>query len=394
MQATTHNYTPSPSLTALPFVQSASTGQSTLATLACHSGISQTDERGWLAELYRGGQLLRLRRVPRFNGPNRPREQWLQPPGYDGPIEYTSCGRGANLGRIPHPGEWRAPKRDRIRGFSRQSRMRLLCKLNSISSAEASLCPKFVTLTYPRDLLPSAAWAKRQLNAFLQAMFKRYGNFPVIWRMEHQADGAVHFHLLCWYTPFLPWWWVAAEWDGLIGNQVSPRDSASTQVKAMKGWRQVAYYVSKYIAKDSEESYWDQENGRHWGCRFWRLLPIHRVLLPLSESEGYALRRWTRRYRLAKGVRTRQFAHSLDFCAAQEIGLTSFMPEPDVVRMLVLSRGSSPLPPLTLVLPVRLTYRKARVMIRAPEINTGGRKGNGRIQSVNVHPGNSGEAGA
>ena len=146
MQATAHNYTPSPSLTALPFDLAA-----TPATLACHSGISQTDERGWLAELYRGGRLLRLRRVPRFNGPNRPREQWLQPSGYDGPIEYTSCGRGANLGRIPHPGEWRAPKRDRIRGFSRESRMRLLCKLNSISSAEAPLCPKFVTLTYPRD---------------------------------------------------------------------------------------------------------------------------------------------------------------------------------------------------------------------------------------------------
>ena len=160
----------------------------------------------------------------------------------------------------------------------------------------------------------------------------------------------------------------------------------------MKGWRQTAYYVSKYIAKDSEESYWDNENGRHWGCRFWRLLPVHRVLLPLSEREGYALRRWTRRYRLAKGVRTRPFGRSLDFCAAQEIGLTSFMPERDIVRMLELSRGSSPLPALSLVLPVRLTRRRAGVTLRMPELDGGKRRNNGRIQSVNVHPGDGGEA--
>ena len=388
MRTTAHNYTLPASLAALPFDLAAAP-----ATLACHSGINETDERGWLAELYRGGRLLRLRRVPASKD-RAPRggeyHEWPEDEELAGEwlsyaIEHNHAHDDLHV--------WRPYLRARISGFSRQSRMRLLYKLNSIASVEAPLCPKFVTLTYPRDLLPSAAWAKRQLHAFCQAMFKRYGNFPLIWRMEYQEDGAVHFHLLCWFTPFLPWWWVAAEWDGLIGNQVAPRDSASTQVRAMKGWRQTAYYVSKYIAKDDEASYWDQTNGRHWGCRFWRLLPVHRVLLPLSEREGYALRRWTRRYRLAKGVRTRQFAHSLDFCAAQEIGLTSFMPERDIVRMLELSRGRSPLPPLTLVLPLRLTRRRAGVMIRAPEMNTGGRKGNGRIQSVNVHPGDSGETG-
>jgi len=384
MQATA----PSVASPSFDFASLAATRQ----TLACLSAISQTDERGWLAELYRGGRLVRLRRVPREHGPNPAREQWLQLEGYDGPVEFEMRGHGATSCRMPHPGEWVAPKRDRIRGFSRQSRMRLLYKLNSISSAEAPLCPKFVTLTYPRELLPSPAWAKRQLNAFLQAMFKRFGNFPVIWRLEHQEDGAVHFHLLCWYTPFLPWWWVAREWDGLIGNQVDPRESASTQVRAMRSWRQTAYYVSKYIAKDDEGSYWDQENGRHWGCRFWRLLPVHRVLVPLSEAEGYAIRRWTRRYRLAKGVRTRAFDRPTEFCGQAEIGLAAFMPERDIVRMLVLTRGASPLPPRTVVLPTGLTRRRAGATMRVPKENGGKGLHHGKLQSRSLHSVDGGEA--
>jgi len=220
-----------------------------------------------------------------------------------------------------------------------QSRMRLLCKLNEIASRELPAWPKFITLTYPRELLPDWKWAKYQLAHFFIWLFRKYGPFPCLWRMEHQEDGAIHYHIMAFRKGFLPWWEIAGAWDAMIGNQVDPWQSASTEVRGMRSWRQTSYYVSKYIAKDSEEAYWDIENGRHWGARYWRLMPVHRVLLPLTEGEFYAMRRFVKRYREAKGVRTRSFGTPLEFCHQSEAGITVFMPERDVWRMVTLFRG-------------------------------------------------------
>jgi hypothetical protein len=270
--------------------------------LDCLRGISET---AWIAECYRGARLLKLRREPRERARRPAVEQWQQAEGYDGPVEFETVGGGANMCRIPHPGFLAPLPRGAIAGFTRASRSRLLCKMNMIAGAEAAPHPKFITLTYPRELLPSWQWAKRQLHAFFMATFKHWGKFASLWRMEHQEDGSIHFHIIAWFTPFLPWWWVAREWDTLIGNQVSPWESASTEVRALRSWRQTCYYVSKYIAKDTDISSMDVFHGRHWGTRNWKMLPVHKVIVALTASEGFALRRWVRRFRLAKGVATR-----------------------------------------------------------------------------------------
>ena len=217
--------------------------------------------------------------------------------------------------------------------------MRLLCKMNMIASAEAPPRPKFVTLTYPRELLPSWEWAKHQLDQFLHRWFRKWGKASVIWRMEHQDDGSIHYHMVVWVTRFIPWWWVASCWDTLIGNQVTPRESASTQIRALRSWRQTSYYISKYIAKDTDESSMDIFHGRHWGCRYWRLLPVHKVIVALTEAEGYALRRWVRRFRIAKGIKTRGLGHALPFCHQSEAGIMMFLPPSWLWRMLALCRG-------------------------------------------------------
>jgi len=306
------------------------------ATLACHSVISQ---RAWLAEAYVGGRLLQLRRQPSGEPGRKPQPEWHVPDDDYSKIEYEIAGGGAEMCRIPRPGVFELPKRGKIRGFSRQSRMRLLCKLNMLASRELPPFAKFITLTYPRDLLPSWEWAKRQLNHVLMRMFRKWGDMPVLWRMEYQEDGSIHFHLLAFVKRFLPWWELADMWDTLIGNQVTPQESASTQVTAMKNWRQTSYYVSKYIAKDEEAAYWDLEHGRHWGVRFWGLLPVHKVVLALSVAEGYAVRRWIRRYRLARGVATRALGSALPFCHQSVAGITMFVPIADLVRIVRCLRG-------------------------------------------------------
>ncbi len=313
----------------------------TRASLACPHDISR---RGWLLDIHLGGSLLKLRAEPRARDARLSPGEWQMPEGYEGPVEYEQCGRGANLRRIPHPGWFGPHKRGRIHGFSMQSRMRLLYKINALDAEEAGvLCSraKFITLTYPRELLPSWEWAKRQLDAFLHALFRRTGRRALLWRMEYQEDGALHFHLILFYAPFLPWQWVAATWDRLIGNQVEPEDSASTEIHALRSWRQTKYYVSKYIAKESEEAYWDLEHGRHWGARNWDMLPVHRAPIALSAAEGFAVRRWLRRLRLAKGIKTRHLGRSLPFCHQSEAGLTLFDGSTTAVRMIRCLRGQT-----------------------------------------------------
>jgi hypothetical protein len=266
-------------------------------------------------------------------------EQWQQAEGYDGPIEYETVGAGANMARIPHPGFLAPMPRGAIAGFTRHSRSRLLQKMNMIAPAELPGYGKFITLTYPRELLPDWQWAKYQLHHFFIIFWRKYGKHAAIWRMEHQEDGAIHFHIMMFFKPFVPHKWIATTWDAMIGNQVDPRDSASTEIRGMRAWKQTAYYISKYIAKDTDISAMDVFNGRHWGVRNWSMLPIHHLIIALTEGEGFAIRRWIRRFRLAKGIWTRDFSTAGPYCHQSEAGITMFLAEADTLRMIALCRG-------------------------------------------------------
>jgi hypothetical protein len=171
------------------------------------------------------------------------------------------------------------------------------------------------------------------------SFFKVWGKAAALWRMEFQEDGAVHFHIMMFIGRFIPWKWIARVWDNMIGNLVDPRDSASTQIRAMKNWRQTSYYVSKYIAKDDDIASMDIFHGRHWGARNWKLLPVHKVIVALTEAEGFAIRRWIRRFRLAKGIPTRDLGHALPFCHQSEAGIMMFLAEAVTLRLIALCRG-------------------------------------------------------
>lgn len=322
--------------TLLPLVSSPSTDDGTQKTLACLRSISRLQ---WLATFYRGGQLLQLRREPCLGERGASRFQWLLKEEY----KYDDCVAMPRFDEqgfvLESPYYWGQPKRGKVHGFSQQARLRLLCKVNELSRPELPKHAKFVTLTYPRELLPSWQWAKRQLDNFLHALFKRWGKHGCLWRMEYQEDGSIHFHLLVFMSRFLPWRWVAKQWDVQIGNQCEPEESASTQVQGMRNTRQAFYYVSKYIAKDTEDAFWDLEHGRHWGARHWALMPVHVVLLPLTEAAAYAWRRTIKRIREAKGVKTRDLGAPLPFCTAAAAGITIFLSERECWRLVRWTQG-------------------------------------------------------
>jgi hypothetical protein len=94
--------------------------------------------------------------------------------------------------------------RDRVRGFSRESRRNLLRRLASINrSAFRAFKGRmiFVTLTYPRKYPEDPELCKNHLKALRKRLERRYKSFAAFWRLGVQRRGAWHFHLLLFVGP-------------------------------------------------------------------------------------------------------------------------------------------------------------------------------------------------
>jgi hypothetical protein len=120
--------------------------------------------------------------------------------------------------------------------------------------------PLFVTLTYQG--FPTAKKAKRDLKVFSQRLKRRYPQVCGIWRVERQERGSIHFHLILWGISWLEPSELAELWTDVSdpGNQDALK--ASTSVERVRSSRGTISYVSKYIAKTTNDSIIP---GRQWG---------------------------------------------------------------------------------------------------------------------------------
>jgi len=148
-----------------------------------------------------------------------------------------------------------------------------------------AVLPLFVTLTYP-DKFPSARESKRHLDIFLKRIRRAFPVAGGIWKLEPQQRGAPHYHLLVWGAPlvvvdeinmtvsglryFIPsaWYEIAGGGDekhllwheGLLGH------GNKQCVQAVRSWRGVWSYASKYLGKTFDVSGWENQwTGRYWG---------------------------------------------------------------------------------------------------------------------------------
>ena len=122
-----------------------------------------------------------------------------------------------------------------------------------------------VTLTYPA-VFPSATESKQHLNAFLQSLYRMEKCVSVLWVMEYQKRGAVHYHLLC-DTDFISYQKIAALW--FSATKGTSDIAAGTQIKKLDDNKiGIASYLSKYLSKSYQKN---NENGlqggRYWGVR-------------------------------------------------------------------------------------------------------------------------------
>jgi len=171
--------------------------------------------------------------------------------------------------------------RGRIHKFSQKSRQRLLRLFARMRMK--GVRATFITLTFRR--YPTNREAKRSLKAFVQYIRDNYPNVSLVWRMEYQGRGAIHFHLLCFNLPYWDWKEILATW-----KSCSNQDRARIDVRLVRSRNGVMHYVSKYIAKPDRKHSSTffihapyQQKGRHWRKgRFWGY--VNKNALPFDQK--------------------------------------------------------------------------------------------------------------
>lgn len=229
----------------------------------------------------------------------------------------------------------REPSREII-GWSRKSRARMverLCDLDySLLFGDPRRLVAMVTLTYPGDWLtvaPNGRATKRHLKE-LRKRYKRHfeEDLACVWKLEFQARGAPHFHLMM--TPphersridnraFRAW--ISWHWADIVAHpdpdERYRHECAGTGIDWNEGLkatdpRRVAVYFTKHGAFKSKEyqhcvpEAWrepGQGPGRFWG--YWVLAPAtstRAVSTDLGTQAGRILRRWSRAQRVTQQV--------------------------------------------------------------------------------------------
>lgn len=131
----------------------------------------------------------------------------------------------------------------------------------------------FLTLTMssPTKEIPDKTITKTLLEPFLQILRRKYKCKSYVWRAEKQKNGNLHFHITT--NEYIPYDQVRDDWNrvqnklGLIDQFESKhkhRNPNSTDIHSVRGIRDLARYMVKYMSKEVPE---DQKVFcKHWDC--------------------------------------------------------------------------------------------------------------------------------
>jgi hypothetical protein len=198
--------------------------------------------------------------------------------------------------------------RDRVRGFSRESRTNLLRRLASINRASFKAFKGrliSITLTYPHEYPEDPELCKNHLKALRRRLQRKFGDFAGFWRMGIQRRGAWHFHLLLFMGPSIGAVgelrrFISSSWYEVTGKVSEGHLRAGTRVEAVKRWREATSYVERYMAKP-EEFPEELQTGRIWGIWNKELLPIQWEKVEVSLRDAFRIRRIYRKLARRKG---------------------------------------------------------------------------------------------
>jgi hypothetical protein len=198
--------------------------------------------------------------------------------------------------------------RDRVKGFSRESRRNLLRRLASINRAAFKAFKGrliSITLTYPHEYPEDPELCKNHLKALRRRLQRKFGEFAGFWRMGIQKRGAWHFHLLLFVGPSIGpvrelRRFISSSWYEVTGKVSEGHLRAGTRVEAVRKWKEATSYVERYMAKP-EEFPEGLQTGRIWGIWNEELLPVSWETVQVSLRDAFKIRRIYRKLARRKG---------------------------------------------------------------------------------------------
>jgi hypothetical protein len=198
--------------------------------------------------------------------------------------------------------------RDRVKGFSRESRRNLLRRLASINRAAFKAFKGrliSITLTYPHEYPEDPELCKNHLKALRRRLQRKFGEFAGFWRMGIQKRGAWHFHLLLFVGPSIGpvrelRRFISSSWYEVTGKVSEGHLRAGTRVEAVRKWKEATSYVERYMAKP-EEFPEGLQTGRIWGIWNEELLPVSWETVQVSLRDAFKITRIYRKLARRKG---------------------------------------------------------------------------------------------
>lgn len=195
-------------------------------------------------------------------------------------ITVEAQGRLLKFRRSEGAGAVKGGIRSEVTDYSKASRKRLFETIQRVDwdTEVAAGRAWFVTLTYP-GVAKGARASKRDLKVFLQWLKRAWPGVSAFWVLELQARGAPHYHLLCmgWPVPTRKRDFVRVTkrvrgaWERCIGwDAVLMGHHVQVNFRRVKGARECAVYISKYMSKGRQALILDSNayqtgTGRFWG---------------------------------------------------------------------------------------------------------------------------------
>src|SRR5919112_339450 len=255
-----------------------------------------TDPTGFIYPSYRAAGTETQRDMPSLESPHQ--EVAYVSSAVGGSVSTLSFEDTATKNRLRPSKRLGGGTRDKVRGFSRASRMNLLRRLASINRDTFRAFKGrmiFVTLTYPHVYPDDPELCKNHLKALRRRLQREFGTFAAFWRLGIQQRGAWHFHLLLFVGPSIApigklRRFISSSWYEVTGKVSEGHLRAGTRVVAVKRWREATSYVERYMAKP-EEFPEGLQTGRIWGIWNEELLPVRWETVEVSLRDAFRIRR-------------------------------------------------------------------------------------------------------
>jgi hypothetical protein len=146
------------------------------------------------------------------------------------------------------PVERRLSTRGIISQFSNKSRKRLIEQFTRLDHKKMKFTKervKFITLTYI-DNMQDGLLAKLHLKRFIERLQYAHEKLWVVWKLDFQERGAMHFHLIVGNMKFTDFEEIQKMWSECSEQA----ENVFTRIEAIKSIRGVLSYAAKYMTKE------------------------------------------------------------------------------------------------------------------------------------------------